>query len=92
MKKVYTCFCTDNIHEGHLRIIDVAKKLGEVTVGVLCDSEMIRYNRFPLLTTDERVEMVKAIPEIKNVIVQESLLYDEVIKSIHPDYVVHGDN
>ena len=49
MKQVYTCFCTDVIHEGHLKIIDEATKLGELTVGVLCDSEMIRYNRFPVL-------------------------------------------
>lgn len=61
-KRVYTCFCTDVIHEGHLKIIDKAKELGEVTVGVLCDSEMIRYNRFPVLTTEQRVEMVKQIP------------------------------
>lgn len=92
MKRVYTCFCTDNIHEGHIKIIEEAKRLGDVTIGVLCDSEMIRYNRFPLLTTDERVEMVKTIPGIKNVIVQNSLLYDEVITKLHPDYVIHGDN
>lgn len=91
-KKVYTCFCTDNIHEGHMKIIEEARKLGDVTVGVLCDSEMIRYNRFPIITTEERVEMVKAIPGVSNVIVQNSMLYDEVITSLHPDYIVHGDN
>ena len=92
MKTVYTCFCTDNLHEGHMKIIEEAKKLGDVTVGVLCDSEMIRYNRFPILTTEERVKMVKGISGIKDVIVQNSMLYDEVIHMFHPDYVVHGDN
>ena len=91
-KQVYTCFCTDIIHEGHLKIIEEAKKYGEVTIGVLCDSEMIRYNRFPILTTNERVEMVRSIPGIKNVVVQNSLLYDEIIKTLRPDYVIHGDN
>lgn len=91
-KRVYTCFCTDNLHEGHMKIIEEAKKLGDVTVGVLCDSEMIRYNRFPILTTEERVKMVKGISGIKDVIVQNSMLYDEVIHMLHPDYVVHGDN
>lgn len=91
-KSVYTCFCTDNLHEGHMKIIEEAKKLGDVTVGVLCDSEMIRYNRFPILTTEERVKMVKGISGIKDVIVQNSMLYDEVIHTLHPDYVVHGDN
>ena len=41
MKKVYTCFCTDIIHEGHLNIINEALKLGDLTVGVLTDSAMI---------------------------------------------------
>ncbi len=27
MKTVYTCFCTDIIHEGHLNIINEAKKV-----------------------------------------------------------------
>ena len=78
MKKVYTCFCTDIIHEGHLNIIKEAVKLGDVTIGVLCDSEMIRYNRFPVLTTAERVKMVKGIPGVNNVVVQKSMLYDDV--------------
>ena len=30
MKLVYTCFCTDVIHEGHLNIIAAAKKYGDV--------------------------------------------------------------
>lgn len=91
-KTVYTCFCTDIIHEGHLKILEAAQKLGSVTVGVLCDSEMIRYNRFPVLSTEERVEMVKNLPGVKSVVVQNSMLYDEVINQIHPDYIVHGDN
>ena len=43
---VYTCFCTDVIHEGHLNLINEAKKYGDVVVGVVCDSEMVMYNRF----------------------------------------------
>ncbi len=91
-KSVYTCFCTDVIHAGHLNIIKEAQKYGDVTVGVLCDSEMIRYNRFPILTTEERVEMIRKIPGVSNVIVQDNMLYDKVIHEYKPDYVVHGDN
>lgn len=90
--KVYTCFCTDIIHEGHLNIIKEACKYGSVTVGVLTDSEMIRYNRFPTKTTEERVAMMKCIPGVSDVIIQQSIFYDEVVGNIHPDYIVHGDN
>lgn len=92
MKQVYTCFCTDVIHDGHLNIIKEAQKLGEVTVGVLSDEQMIRYNRFPLKTTQERVEMCKKIPGVKKVVVQNRIFYDDIVKKIHPDYIVHGNN
>lgn len=90
--KVYTCFCTDVIHEGHMNILAQAKKLGDVVVGVLCDEGMIRYNRFPIKTTEERIAMVKAIPGIENVIVQNTIRYGEVIDKLRPDIIVHGDN
>lgn len=91
-KQVYTCFCTDVIHEGHMKVLEAALTLGDVTVGVLCDSEMIRYNRFPVLTTEQRVQMVKSIPGIKKVIIQNSMLYDDVVNNLRPDYIIHGDN
>ncbi len=91
-RTVYTCFCTDVIHEGHLNIIRKARELGDVTVGVLCDREMIRYNRFPIKNTEERVAMVKELPGIKDVIVQDTIMYGGVVAKLHPDIVVHGDN
>lgn len=92
MKKVYTCFCTDVIHEGHLNIINEARKYGEVIVGVLSDPAMIRFNRFPTVTFEERIKMVKDIEGVSNVIVQDDVMYNKVIAELHPDYVIHGDN
>ena len=89
---VYTCFCTDIIHDGHLNLIAEAKKYGDVVIGVLCDSEMVKYNRFPLKSTEERVKLVKSIPGVKDVIIQDNIFYDNVVKEIHPDYIIHGDN
>lgn len=92
MNTVYTCFCTDIIHDGHLNIIKEASKIGKVIVGVLCDSEMIRYNRFPTKTTKERVEMIREISEVDEVIIQKTIMYDEIVRTLHPDYIVHGSN
>ncbi len=89
---VYTCFCTDVIHEGHLNLINEAKKYGDVFVGVLCDSEMVKYNRFPLKSTEERVELVKSISDVKKVVIQNEVMYDNIVKELHPDYIIHGDN
>ena len=47
MKTVYTCFTTDTIHEGHLNIINEAKKYGDLVLGVLADNATVKFNRFP---------------------------------------------
>ncbi|MBQ1464958.1 MAG: phosphoenolpyruvate mutase [Ruminococcus sp.] len=92
MKTVYTCFCTDVIHEGHMNIIQQAQKYGRVVVGILSDEAMIKYNRFPTISFEERLELAKNVPGVDEVIVQDTVLYDNVIDQLHPDYVIHGDN
>lgn len=92
MKTVYMCFATDVIHEGHMNVVKKAKEYGKVVAGVLCDAEMVRYNRFPTVSFEERMAMVRNIPEIDEVIVQDRIMYDNVIKELKPDYVIHGDN
>ena len=85
-------FATDVIHEGHINVVKEAKKYGKVIGGVLCDAAMIRFNRFPTVSFDERVRMVKDIPEVDEVIVQNEILYENTLRKIKPDYVIHGDN
>lgn len=92
MKKVYTCFCTDVIHEGHLNILREANKYGEVTVGILSDAAMIKFNRFPTVTIDERKKIVENTGLASKVIIQNEIMYDQVIAELKPDYVIHGDN
>ena len=92
MKTVYTCFCTDVIHAGHLNIIEQARKFGKVVVGALSDEALIKYNKFPTISLQERIKLYEGLEGVDKVIVQKSMMYDEIIKDLHPDYVVHGDN
>lgn len=92
MKKAYTCFGTDVIHEGHLNIIKEAQKYGEVIVGVLSDEAMVRYNRFPVVSFEERIQMVTELEGVSDVVIQKDIMYDQIIKKLKPDYVIHGDN
>lgn len=92
MKTVYTCFTTDVIHEGHMNIIHEAKKYGKLVIGVLSDEAMVRFNRFPTISFEERMQLISSIPEVDRVIKQEDVMYDKVIDMIHPNYVIHGDN
>lgn len=91
-KTAYTCFSTDVIHEGHLNIIKEAKKYGKVIVGCLGDKASIRHNRFPTISEKQRMELYRSIEGVDSVIMQQDMMYDDVIEELHPDFVVHGDN
>lgn len=92
MSIAYTCFTTDVIHEGHLNIIKKASEYGEVVVGVMTDETMIKFDRFPTIPFEKRMEMIEKIDGVSRVIKQETVMYDDVIPSLRPDYVIHGDN
>lgn len=92
MKKVYACFCTDVIHEGHLNILRHAREYGEVIVGVLTDEAMVRFNRFPTLSLEERMELVRETNLAERVVIQNTIMYDDILRELMPDYVIHGDN
>ena len=92
MSTVYACFCTDVIHAGHRNLLQKAAEYGEVIAGVLCDKEMVRYNRFPTISLEERIKMLEAVPEVSRVVVQNEIMYDNILAELKPDYVVHGDN
>ena len=79
MKTVYTCFCTDVIHEGHLNIIKHAKDYGKLVIGCLSDKEMVRCTKFPTTTENERIDLYRSLDGIDNVILQNDMLYDDVI-------------
>lgn len=92
MKTVYACFTTGVIHEGHLNIINEATKYGELTVGVLSDEAMVKFDRFPTIPYKERINLIKKVPGVSHVVKQKNIMYDEIIKKLKPDYVIHGDN
>ncbi len=92
MKTIYTCFSTDVIHDGHKNIIEQARSYGRVIVGCLSDKEMIRCTKFPTKTIEERMDLYRSMDGVDEVVVQDDMLYDDVIERLHPDYVIHGDN
>ncbi len=91
-KKVYACFCTDAIHEGHINILKRAAEYGDVYAGVLTDGAMVGFNRFPTISLEQRMEIVRKTGLVKEVLVQRDVMYDQVFAELKPDYVVHGDN
>lgn len=92
MKKVYMCLSTDIIHSGHINIIKKASELGEVTIGILCDEYVAMYEKYPMIPLGERIKIVENIKGVTNVVIQNDIFYDDNIRKLKPNYVIHGDN
>ncbi len=91
-KTVYVGMVGDMLHAGHINIIKTAKQLGKVVVGVLTDGAVVEYKRLPFLDFEERVNVVKNIMGVSEVVPQNTLSYSENLRKYRPDYVVHGDD
>ena len=82
----------DLFHHGHLNIINEAKKIGKVIVGLVTDEAIASYKRLPLIPFDKRKLIVESIRGVYEVVPQETLDYVSNLRKIKPDYVVHGDD
>ncbi len=91
-KTVYLPMAVDLIHHGHINIVQVARSLGRVTVGLLVDAAIARYKRVPRSTFAERRRVIENIQGVAEVIPQETDDYLPIIKRLKPDYFVHGDD
>lgn len=92
MKKVYIGMSADLIHPGHLNIIKEARKLGEVTVGLLTDKAIASYKRLPFLSYEQRKIIIENIKGVSQVVSQETLNYVPNLRKLKPNFVVHGDD
>ena len=92
MKKVYVGMSADLVHPGHINIIKRASEIGGVIVGLLTDSAIASYKRVPYMDFEKRKSVVENIKGVSKVIPQNTLDYTDNLRSIKPDYVVHGDD
>jgi cytidyltransferase-like protein len=93
MKKVYTFVCADLFHVGHLKAIQDAKAMGDyLIVGVLTDEAMMEYKRRPVISLEDRMEIVKNIKGVDEVVVQNHRDPTETLMKVKPDLVCHGDD
>ena len=91
-RTVYMCFSTEYIHSGHMAIINKARRLGRLIIGVLSDEAVASYKRFPLIPFEERKALLENVAGVERVVPQETLSYARNLRELMPDYVVHGDD
>ncbi|MDA8755351.1 phosphoenolpyruvate mutase [Candidatus Pseudothioglobus singularis] len=92
MKKVYVSMIADLLHAGHIKILREAEKYGEVTVGLLTSAAIGELNDTAYLKYNQRLDVLKSLSMVKDIIPQESASYEENLNNLRPDYVVHGSN
>ncbi len=94
MVNIYIDGVFDLFHRGHLESLKQAKNLYEdvyLIVGVISDSVASGYKREPIISEEDRVEIIKAIKYVDHVITNPPLVItEEFIKKNNIDIVVHG--
>jgi phosphoenolpyruvate phosphomutase len=88
--KVYVAMSADILHPGHINVLRVARELGEVTVGLLTDAAIASYKRLPYMSYEQRLEVIRELSGVENVVPQETLDYVPNLRRLRPDFVVHG--
>lgn len=91
-KMVYVAMSVDLVHPGHLNIINHAKRLGDVTIGLLTDKAISSYKKPPLMDYKDRYKIVSSLKGVVNVVSQNTLDYEINLKKLKPDFVIHGDD
>ena len=91
-KKVYVPLAADFLHEGHINILKIAQKYGEVIVGLLTDEAIASYKSIPILNYKNRELLVKNLKYVSKVVPQTTDDYINNLNKIKPDYLVHGDD
>lgn len=95
MTTVLTGGVFDMLHVGHIHLLERAASLGDRLVVAVQMSEHVNTvagKNPPILSTDERVEMVGALRCVDEVTVYGSGTDGAIVRLIDPDILVHGDD
>lgn len=91
-KIVYVAMSADLIHPGHINILKTASTYGKVIVGLLTDKAIASYKRLPYMNYEQRKDVIENIKYVSEVIAQDTLSYEQNLRKLRPDFVIHGDD
>ena len=90
---VFTNGCFDLLHPGHVRYLERARSLGDALVVALNSDRAVRELKGPsrpILTEDERAEVMAALECVTFVTVFDDVSPRETIVAVRPDVLVKG--
>ena len=91
-KTIYIGITGDLIHPGIINIIQKGACYGRVIVGLLTDSAIASHKRIPLLTYEQRKNVIENVKGVSEVIPQKEWSYIPNLKVLKPNYIIHGDD
>jgi len=91
-KTVYIGLSGDILHHGHINLINQAKKLGRLTIGLLTDKAVLEKKRLPMLSWAQRKKVIMSINGVEKIVSQKEWDYSPNLLKYKPDYFVHGDD
>ena len=91
-KICYIAFSDEILIKSNIKLINLAKKIGKVYVGVLSDKAINEYKTSPDLNFDQRLFIAKNLKNVDKVLVQNHRDYSDILYKIKPDYVIHKKN
>jgi len=91
---VYTVGTFDLLHVGHLALLEYCKTLGDTfVVGVASDEVVGSYKRnVPVIPLQQRMEMLKALKCVDDVVSYETLEYVSNCEKLDVDIFVIGED
>jgi cytidyltransferase-like protein len=94
MKRVYADVVGDLFHVGHINMFRQARSHGDyLIVGVHSDKTVESYKRKPIISEQDRYEIIKNCKLVDEVIIDAPLVITkDYIKENKIDIVIHGDD
>ena len=95
MKRIWINGCFDVLHYGHFKLIDYAKSLGTLTIGIDSDKRIkqMKGNDRPFHTEEQRIFNLLQIRDIDSIVVFDS---DDILRNhlqtYQPDIFVIGSD
>ena len=75
-----------------MKLFETARKYGDIIIGLLSDKAVAEHKRIPYLNFEQRKKILINFKGVKSVIEQNEWDYSKNIKSLKPDFLVHGDD
>ena len=85
-KSVYIALAADSIHHGHMNLIEVGRKYGEIIIGLITDSAIAEYKRIPYLNLEGARAFVELFRERNQKIVFTNGCFD-ILRAGHVKYL-----